>query len=101
MTEVDHGGALGEDVMADQIGSPERLMEVTSQPRPTATLHIRDPRHSFSITVEGKCDVVWIRMSFVPRNPLPPQTTIFFAINASAKSVGKDGSWREHRGRAQ
>lgn len=32
--------------MADQVGSPERLMEVTSQPRPTATLHIRDPRQS-------------------------------------------------------
>ena len=88
MTEFDHGGAWGEDVMADQVGSPERLMEVTSQPRPTATLHIRDPGHSFSMTEGGKCDVVWIRKSFVPRNPLPPQTTIFFAINASADLVG-------------
>ena len=44
LTDVDHGGASGEDVMADQVGSPERLMEVTSQPLPTATLHIRDPK---------------------------------------------------------
>lgn len=29
--------------MADQLGSPEREMEVTSQPLPTATLHIREP----------------------------------------------------------
>ena len=28
---------------ADQVGSPEREMEVTSQPLVTATLHIRDP----------------------------------------------------------
>ena len=42
-TEVDHGGGSGEDVTADQVGSPERLMDVTSQPRPTATLHIREP----------------------------------------------------------
>lgn len=43
LTDLDHGGALGEDVTADQVGSPERLMEVISQPLPTATLHIRDP----------------------------------------------------------
>ena len=30
---------------ADQAGSPERLTEITSQPLPTATLQIRDPRH--------------------------------------------------------
>ena len=42
-TDFDHGGASGEDVTADQDGSPERLMEVTVQPRPTATLHIRVP----------------------------------------------------------
>lgn len=42
-TDFAQWGAFGEDVMADQVGSPERLMEVTSQPLPTATLHIRDP----------------------------------------------------------
>ena len=44
LTDEDHGGAFGEDETADQVGSPERLMEVTSQPLLTATLHIRDPR---------------------------------------------------------
>lgn len=43
LTEDAHDGALGEDVTADQVGSPEREMEVTSQPLPTATLQIRDP----------------------------------------------------------
>lgn len=42
-TEVDHGGGLGEDVTADQVGGPEREMEVTVQPRETATLQIREP----------------------------------------------------------
>ena len=42
-TDLDHGGASGEAVTDDQVGSPERLMDVTVQPRPTATLHIRDP----------------------------------------------------------
>ena len=42
-TEVDQGGGLGEDVTDDQVGSPEREMEVTSQPLPTATLQIREP----------------------------------------------------------
>lgn len=42
-TDVDHGGAVGEEDTEDQVGSPERLIDVTSQPRPTATLHIRDP----------------------------------------------------------
>ncbi len=42
-TEVDHGGGSGEEDTDDQVGSPERLMEVTSHPRPTATLQIREP----------------------------------------------------------
>jgi hypothetical protein len=58
-TDVDHGGALGDEDTADQVGSPERLeyireawncsiglfylIEVTSQPRATADLHIREP----------------------------------------------------------
>lgn len=50
-TEVDHGGALGEDVTADQVGSPERDTDVTSQPLPTATLHIRDPGEWRSVVV--------------------------------------------------
>ena len=45
VTDFDHAGALGEDVMDDQVGSPERLIDVTVQPRLTATLHIRDPSH--------------------------------------------------------
>ena len=43
LTDVDQGGALDEEVTADHVGSPERDMDVTSQPRPTATLHIREP----------------------------------------------------------
>lgn len=46
LTEVAHGGASGEAVTADQLGSPEREIEVTSQPLPTATLHMRDPEVS-------------------------------------------------------
>ena len=43
LTDLDHGGASGDDVTADHVGSPERLIDVTSHPLPTATLHIRDP----------------------------------------------------------
>lgn len=42
-TDVDHGGGTEDDVTDDQVGSPEREIEVTSQPRPTATLHMRVP----------------------------------------------------------
>lgn len=59
-TEVDHGGGLGEEVTVDHLGSPDRLeacirlyicstvegtylMEVTSQPRAQAALHMRLP----------------------------------------------------------
>ena len=52
----------------------------------------------FSRTKDWSCDEVWTSRSFVPKNPLPPQTTIFFAINLSANLVGKDGSWKEQRG---
>ena len=61
-TEVDQGGALGDEDTADHVGSPERLhyfrgasnrssgliylIEVTSQPRATADLHIREPWNS-------------------------------------------------------
>ena len=65
LTELDHGGAVGEAVTEDQLGSPERLerwsellsdfrrdrmradylMDVTSQPRATAYLHIREPNN--------------------------------------------------------
>jgi hypothetical protein len=43
LTEVDQGGAAGEDVTDDQTGSPEREIDVTSQPRATADLQMRDP----------------------------------------------------------
>lgn len=42
-TDDDHDGRCGDAVTLDQTGSPDRLMETTSQPRPTATLQIRDP----------------------------------------------------------
>ena len=34
---------MGEDDTEDQTGSPDRLMETTSQPRATALLQIREP----------------------------------------------------------
>ena len=43
MTEVDHGGGVGEEVTEDQLGAPEREKEVTSQPRETADLQMRVP----------------------------------------------------------
>ena len=61
-TDLDHGGGSGEDVTEDHVGSPERLtwsdlveddltimleppylIDVTSHPRLTADLHIREP----------------------------------------------------------
>lgn len=74
-TDFDHGGASGEDVMADQVGSPEREMEVTSQPLLTATLHIREPG------VGQYLGSIWVERLLGPRKPLPPHTTIFFAIS--------------------
>ncbi len=41
---MDHDGGVGEDVMEDQLGAPEREKEVTSQPRATADPQIRLPR---------------------------------------------------------
>ena len=46
LTDFDHGGASGDEVTADHVGSPERLIDVTSHPLPTATLHIRDPEYN-------------------------------------------------------
>lgn len=43
MTEVDQGGGVGEAVMEDHWGSPEREKEVTVQPRAVADLQIRLP----------------------------------------------------------
>lgn len=74
-TEVDHGGGSGEEDTDDQVGSPDRLMDVTSQPRPTATLQIREPGW-FQLRGCGNR-----HCKQLPRNPFPPQTTIlFFAI---------------------
>ena len=42
-TDLDQGGGSGDDVTDDQLGSPERLIDVTSQPRATADLHILEP----------------------------------------------------------
>ena len=42
-TDVDHGGGSGEDVTDDQDGSPDRLIDVTSQPLATADLQILEP----------------------------------------------------------
>ena len=43
VTEVDQGGGVGEAVMEDHWGSPEREKEVTVQPRAVADLQIRLP----------------------------------------------------------
>ena len=42
-TEEAHEGRSGEDVTDDQLGSPEREIDVTFQERATADLHIREP----------------------------------------------------------
>lgn len=47
LIEVDHDGAFLEDETADHVGSPEREIEVTSQPRDTATSQIRVPSKVF------------------------------------------------------
>jgi hypothetical protein len=43
LMSVDQVGATGEEVTEDQVGSPERDMEVTCQPRAAAALQIRLP----------------------------------------------------------
>ena len=43
-TEEAQLGGVGEDVMLDHEGSPERDREVTDQFLATAALHIREPR---------------------------------------------------------
>lgn len=54
-TDDDHGGRWGDDVTLDHTGSPDRLMDTTSQPRPTATLQIRDPApNTFSVPLVDK-----------------------------------------------
>jgi hypothetical protein len=87
-TDLDHSGAVGEEVTEDQVGSPERLaqsvlekkdetrgrgylMEVTSHPRETAALQMRLP---------GFCQLQLptVGRETVPRKPFPPQTTNFF-----------------------
>lgn len=55
VTSFDHGGGEVCEETEGQLGSPERLMLVTSQLRATAALQMREPR-----------------------KPLPPQTTSFF-----------------------
>ena len=63
-------------------------MDVTSQPRPTATLQIRDPGGGNFLLAEEKGRKKRLSMNlnpqvefvFVPKKPLPPQTTIFFAM---------------------
>lgn len=42
-TDDDHDGFSGDEVTEDHTGSPDLLIDVTSQPLPTAALHIRDP----------------------------------------------------------
>lgn len=55
VTDWDQAGAVVWEETAGQEGSPERLMDTTSQSRATAALHI-----------------------LLPRKPFPPQTTSFF-----------------------
>ena len=95
-TEVDHGGGAGEEVTADQVGSPEREMEITVQPRETADLQMREPREGRDyMSAEGpgssrrvqcmmdgiKQRLRWKEASNIPRKPLPPQTTSFLAAD--------------------
>lgn len=40
---MDQSGGVGEEVTEDQVGGPEREMEVTVQPRETADLQMRVP----------------------------------------------------------
>lgn len=61
LTFFDHSGAVCSEETEDHLGSPERLMEVTSQFRATAALQI-----------------------LLPRNPFPPHTTIFLLADAVA-----------------
>lgn len=42
-TDDDHDGFSGVEVTEDHTGSPDLLIDVTSQPLPTAALHIREP----------------------------------------------------------
>lgn len=42
-TSDDQVGATGEDVTEDQVGSPEREIEVTCHPRAAAALQMRLP----------------------------------------------------------
>ena len=76
MTAFAHPGLVLEEDTEDQLGSPEREIEVTSQPRATANLQMREPG------VLGAWSVGGFEMEglagTVPRNPLPPQTTTFF-----------------------
>lgn len=61
-------------------------MDVTSQPRLTADLQIREPEILIiqSLDHNGKTHVYVIKGLYnLPRNPLPPHTTIlFFAADA-------------------
>jgi hypothetical protein len=43
VTELDHGGGLGDEVTEDQCGSPERETETTDQPRWAAARQMREP----------------------------------------------------------
>lgn len=47
VTLWDQGGGVGEDVTEDQVGSPERLILVTSHPLATADLQILEPKNPF------------------------------------------------------
>lgn len=79
--ELDQEGGVGEEVTADQVGSPEREIEVTVQPRAAATLQMREPEGGVSEAVDRWFMHGWgRRWRSVPRKPLPPQTTSFLAI---------------------
>ncbi len=62
-------------------------MEVTDQPRWTATLHMRDPGRWLMEEAVEEAEV-----RYLPRNPLPPQTTIFFAMRCGVGVFCRDGS---------
>lgn len=43
LTSADQWGATGDEVTEDHVGSPEREIEVTCQPRAVAALQMRLP----------------------------------------------------------
>lgn len=78
-TDDDHDGFSGVEVTEDHTGSPDLLIDVTSQPLPTAALQIREPGGK---QIQSQSTVAFVLGPKIPRNPFPPHTTMrFLAID--------------------